>query len=118
MANYKETNLSGVSWLRCRAVTINNPLPGMGEFDHLTQQHLGPVSYFQEEKVISIDGVQSVMDVGACRKVFNPTDTIPLLDPETGLPTGTTVTQGELYVILYSLYMQTATERDAAIATN
>lgn len=112
--NYKETNLSGVSWLRCRAVTINNTLPGMGELDHQTQTHLGPVAYFQEEKVISIDGVQTVVDSGACRKVFVPTDAIPLLDPETGEPTGATVTQGELYVILFSLYMQAALERDAA----
>jgi hypothetical protein len=112
--NYKETNLSGVSWMRCRAVTIHNPLPGMGEVDFKAQNYVGPVAYFQEEKVISIDGAQTVADAGACRKVFNPAEAIPMLDPETGEPTGATVTQGELYVILFSLYMQTALERDGA----
>lgn len=39
-----------------------------------------------------------------------------MLNPETGEPTGATVTHGELYAILYSLYMQTALERDVAIS--
>ena len=113
MANYKETSVSGESWVRCRSVTINNPLPGKGEFDSATQERLGAVAYFQEEKIVSIDGTQIAIDVGACRKAFDPEAVITLLNPDTGDPTGATVTQGDLYVILYSLYMQTALERDA-----
>lgn len=101
--NYKETNLSGTSWTRCRCVTIVNPLTGGA-----------PTAYFQEEKVISIDGAQTTVDAGSCGKAFNAGDAIPLLDPTTSNPTGSTVTHAELYAILYSLYMQTATARDAA----
>ena len=113
--NYKETTVNGSSWVRCRAVTINNPLPGntlsdMPQPDGAT----GPVVYFQEEKVVSLDGSNIHMDAGSCHKPFDPAATIPLLDPTTGEPTGTTVTHAELYAILFSLYMQTALERDAA----
>jgi hypothetical protein len=37
-----------------------------------------------------------------------------MLNPETGEATGATVTHAELYAILFSLYMQTAVERDGA----
>lgn len=101
--NYKQTTLSGTSWTRCRCVTINNPLTGDA-----------PIAYFQEEKVISIDGAQTTVDAGSCRKAFDPAATIPMLDPATGVATGATVTHAELYAILFSLYMQTAVERDGA----
>lgn len=109
--NYKETTLSSTSWLRCRCVTITNPLAG-SEFDR-NNNPLGPVAYFQEQKVISGGGVQSMTDAGSCSKVFNPTATISMRDPSTGALTGTTVTHADLYAILFSLYMQTALERDA-----
>ena len=101
--NYKQTTLSGTSWTRCRCVTITNPLAG----DAAT-------AYYQEEKVIGIDGAQTTVDAGSCRKAFDPAATIPMLNPETGEATGATVTHAELYAILFSLYMQTAVERDGA----
>lgn len=101
--NYKQTTLSGTSWTRCRCVTINNPLTGDA-----------PIAYFQEEKVMSIDGAQTTVDAGSCRKAFYPAATISMLNPETGEATGATVTHAELYAILFSLYMQTAVERDGA----
>jgi hypothetical protein len=110
--NYKETTLSGTSWTRCRCVTITNPLADT-EFDK-NNNPLGPVAYFQEQKVISIDGAQTTVDAGSCRKAFDPAATIPMLDPATGETTGSSVTHGELYAILFSLYMQTAVERDGS----
>ena len=112
MANYKETDLAGVSWVRCKNITITNPLDGTMQLGGLVP--LVPTAYFQEEKVISIDGVQNTLDVGSCFKKFNPVEPITLVNPETGGPIGTTVSHEELYVILYSLYLQTAQERDLA----
>lgn len=111
MANYRETSLAGVSWIRCRNITITNPLASTKEpgSDKLAI----PTAYFQEEKVISIDGIRNTLDVGSCFKQFNPASTIPIINPDTGMPTGNTATHAELYVILYSLYLQTAQERDA-----
>lgn len=103
--NYKESTLTGTSWTRCRCVTITNPLAGTTP----------PTAYFQEERVVEIDGGNTTMDASSCSKPFDPASVITMLNPITGLPTGTTTTHGELYAILYSLYMQTAIERDAAL---
>lgn len=112
MANYKETNLAGVSWIRCRNITITNPIAGSMEPGN--EIAAIPTAYFQEEKVISIDGVQSTIDSGSCLRQFNPTEIINLRNPDTNELTGTTMTHAELYVILYSLYLQTAEARDLA----
>ena len=111
--NYKETTLSGISWTRCRAVTIVNPLAGTGEIDRKTNIQDGPVAYFQEETVLSVDGKEIRADAGSCSQKFDPTAMIQLRDPVSGELTGATMTHAELYTILYSLYLQTATERDA-----
>ena len=118
--NYQESSLTGTSWVRCKSVTITNPLPGSPEWLQANMMNpLTPVvapqrAYFTEEKIISIDGANSSVAAAGCMKPFDPAAAIPMRDPETGDLTGTSVTQGELYVILYSLYMQTALERDAA----
>lgn len=112
--NYKESSLTGTSWVRCRTVTITNPLPAPEGAGLIEAAAAVPRAFFQEEKVIAIDGVNSVVDAGACSQAFAPAELIPLRDPDTGALTGASVSQGELYVILYSLYMQTAIDRDAA----
>jgi hypothetical protein len=112
--NYKETTLAGTSWTRCRCVTITNPLPGHGHIQAITGIEEGPTAFFQEEKVVSDGSVQTSSDAGSCRKAFDAWAAIPMLNPSTSEPTGASVTHAELYAILYSLYMQTATERDAA----
>lgn len=104
MVNYKESNLSGTEWQRCNVVVVTNPLNGV------------PKISFEEEKVLSIGTNTIKQNIGGCSKVFNPTDTFPLLNPTTNEPTGATMTHNELYVALYSLYMQTAEERDAQLA--
>ena len=112
--NYKQTDVVGVAWTRCRAVTIVNPLKGKGAINPLNGQEQGPMAFFQEEEVLSIPNNIITTDKGAISKDYVPTDTIPLLDPATGNPTGESVTQAQLYQILYSLYIQTATARDNA----
>jgi len=103
MPDYKESTVAGTSYQRCHTVRLNNPYQEQ------------PFIEFLEEKVINLDGQVLRQGVaGLCEKHFNPTDSFHLLDPTTNLPTGTSMTHAEFYAVLYSLYMQTALERDAA----
>ena len=100
MQNYKESNISGVEWQRCHTVTIQNQLASVKKID------------FQEEKVIDINGKIYHEWIAGCSKDYDSSASFPIVDPTTGVETGQTMTHQELYAALYSLYMQTATERD------
>ena len=101
MPNYNESTVSGTTWQRCHTVTVSNPLAQT------------PKIAFQEEKVVMLAGETVHQWCNGCEKVFEAATTFPVLDPATNLPTGQSVSHGELYVLFYSLYMQTALERDA-----
>jgi hypothetical protein len=100
MPNYKESNVSGVSWQRCHIVTIQNQLELSKKID------------FQEEQVIDINGKIYHEWVAGCSKDYDANASFPIIDPTTGLETGQTMSHQDLYLALYSLYIQTATERD------
>jgi hypothetical protein len=100
MPNYKESNISGVEWQRCHTVTIQNQLELPKKID------------FQEEQVIDINGKIYHEWVAGCSTVFDPSASFDILDPQTNVATGQAMTHQDLYVALYSLYMQTAQERD------
>jgi hypothetical protein len=100
MPDYKQSALTGTAWQRCKTVVINNPLEGAKGV------------FFQEERVISLDGQNLKQPVDGCGKNFAADGSFPLLDPNTNVPLGVTMSHTELYVALYSLYMQTAAERD------
>ena len=106
--NYKETTATGTSWVRCRAITVTNPFQEQ-VMDHTVSP---PTAYFTEEKVVNLDGLKMLMPAGSCAKEFENTALIPILNPVTGVATGETATHAALYTLLFSLYMQTATERD------
>jgi hypothetical protein len=101
MTNYKQNDITGTEWQRCQLVSISNPLSGP------------KYALFSEERVASTGTWSVTKEVPGCRKAFAPDGTFPLLDPTTNLPTGTSMTHTDLYVALYSLYMQTAMERDS-----
>lgn len=105
--NFKETTIAGTSWTRCIAVTITNPLPGKGPVQSITGIEQGPTAFFQDETVLSVpNGI--VTTSGASHSVaYDPEAQIQLLDPNTGLDTGESITQKKLYEILFSLYIQT-----------
>lgn len=100
MPNYKESNISGVEWQRCHTVTIQNQLELSKKID------------FQEEQVIDINGKIYHEWVAGCSAVFDPAARFDILDPQTNVATGQTMTHQDLYVALYSLYMQVAADRD------
>jgi len=107
MANYNETAVSGSIWTRAKAVQINNPANGT------------PSITFTEEQVVDYNntllsgGQPSFVSV-----TFNPAAVIPMIDPTTQTATGATMTQGDLYAALYSLYLQVAAARDVQAAAN
>lgn len=102
MPDYKEAALIGTEWQRCHNVTISNPLIGT------------KAVMFSEERVVSLPSGDISKEVPGCRKAFSVDGAFPLLDPVTNEPTGQTMSHAGLYQALYSLYMQTAMERDAA----
>jgi hypothetical protein len=74
------------------------------------------ISFHEEEKIILPDGT---ILPGPCHDPKNvtqalndPSETIPLINPETGEVIGET-TYGALYTVLYSMYIHLASERDA-----
>ena len=104
MPDYKESQVAGTRWQRCNRITINNPYGAM------------PTIRFDEEERIAV-GEQTIGNpVGGILKDFDdPERTFPLCNPMTGESTGATATYGEVYVLLWSLYMALATERDAEV---
>jgi hypothetical protein len=101
--NYAEQDIAGKRWQRSHRVTITNPYGG------------GAAVAFDEEQVTEFDGVVSTKPGGVLTCYFDPAAEIPLINPVTLEPTGETMPQSVAYVLLFSLYVQLAQARDAAI---
>jgi hypothetical protein len=89
MSNYNESNINGTKWSRCSTVTIVNPVEGV------------PHIIFGEQDVILVDGVTIPISTNKqCRATFDQANgTIPLVNPETGVSLGTSVSHAELYTV-------------------
>lgn len=103
--NYQQATVSGSKWSRCSSVQINNPYNAQ------------PVIFLKEEVIAVIDGVSNALKVGEYQFVtpFDPAATIQLRDPSTDQLTGGTITEGEIYAILYSLYRQVSEKAHSQI---
>ena len=105
MQNYKETEVSGTSYVRAREVVVSNVLDG----------YKG-IMYVEEE--VSILGEKIMRETaGALHQEFtaeNASTEFPLLNPITNEPIGATATFQDVYVLLFSLYYHMATKRDEA----
>jgi len=104
MANYQQTDVIGTSWVRCEGITIRNPYQQAAEI------------FFIEERLTTAGSNVIHEQAGSCSSVYAPDGIIELRDPATGIPTGESITHDELYVIMYSAYMQSALKRDADAA--
>ena len=108
MANYKEETITGdiTSWVRAKTVIIKN--------DYLSS----PTIEFEEERKATLLDETIIEFPLAITPIFavftDSTKTIALVNPETGESLGTTATYGDLQIIMHSLYLQLAAERDAA----
>jgi hypothetical protein len=119
--NYNETTLSGSSWVRCNYISISNLLQDYEDINAVAMPSgvnidKTPLISFSEETVVTLQNnkvLRTPLGGQSLVKRFNITETFPVLNPETNLPTGQTLSHQDLYVYLYSLYIQTATERDA-----
>lgn len=101
MPDYKESNVAGVQWHRFRRITIDNPRLGV------------PTVTCDEEQVLSAGGAEHRQDVGAMAFRFDPAAEFPVLDPETGEPTGATATGAQVYALIYGYVLAEAARRDA-----
>jgi hypothetical protein len=104
MANYKEQtseiNIQGEvkSWLRARSVVINGKIPQI-QFseEKISIDPLGKESHFPSEVLT--------------QQLLDPAVEFDILNPETDEVIGIS-TYGQIYTILYSLYIKLAKERD------
>ena len=105
MPDYKEGAIAGIKWTRCCMMVIDN-----------TYNQIPSVQFVEEERMV-IDGQGYCQSKGSILAQFSdPTATVVLLDPATDQPTGGTITHGEIYAILRSLYLGKAVERDELLA--
>jgi hypothetical protein len=102
MADYKETAVNGTQWQRCNNIYIQNDY---GQTPRIT---------LSEEQITVANGQVFQQTVGALDVVFDPSAVIELINPADNTPLGVSMTQGQIHVALYSLYMQQAALRDAS----
>jgi hypothetical protein len=106
MADYREQTIEGniKTWRRAYKIICENPY-----------NEVPSISFHEEEKVQLPDG--SVLNVpihgqaSVSQALNDPTEVIPLISPITGEQIGT-ATYGDLYAMIYSLYIHLALERD------
>lgn len=103
MSDYKESAVTGKRWQRCNVVHIDNPYNAQ------------PMVTFAEQEIAEVDGATFQTQLGQIVFPFDQDVVIQLRDPATGELTGATITGGEVYASLYSLYIQKAMERDAQL---
>jgi hypothetical protein len=103
MSNYNEQAVTGTEWTRCKRVVIDNPLAQPPEIR------------FDEEVALTTSGGATMKTaIGYLNVPFDPDAVIDIYNPATGEPTGQTITQGEMYALVYSAYLTAATARDVA----
>ena len=88
-------------WQRYNEAKINNPADA------------GTKITFYEESVVNISGQLICKPLTSCTAYIETGKSIPIINVTTNQPTGETITQDKLMQYLYSLYIQTAEERDA-----
>lgn len=100
--NYKETTVTGSSWVRANSVTVHNPLGGTGAIRFNEERVI-----VLEDKTISepVGSVQDRLTEDKRSKVFD------LKHPETLEVVGQ-ATYEQVYLLLHSLYLHLAAERD------
>jgi hypothetical protein len=107
MNNYKQTSVTGESWIRAYHFSISNPQTGLKQIN------------FQEEKVTVLDNGVNSGRVGEVLDEFTETGAsteFSLLNPKTGDVVGT-ANYDDLYNMLHSLYIHLAQKRDDAETT-
>jgi hypothetical protein len=93
--------VAGESYVRCNQVIIENPAASP------------PTILFSRERVIGVDGGEVIRQpLQPVPLAFDPLGEIPLVDMETGEPTGQVIRQVEVYAAIFSAFL--AAERPPA----
>jgi hypothetical protein len=107
MSKYNSTNVVGESWVRSNKVFCTN-LYGQN-----------PTIYYEEEELFNFTDGRVVNSKYSpmipASELFTPDNantTFELINPETELPSGTTATYQDLYVLMHSLYFHLVKKRD------
>ena len=105
MANYKETVVEGeiTSWRRMtHGVVYNSEIP--------------KIELHDEDRTVLPDGTSISSYVGQLDYALtDPTVEIPLIDPDTFEQTETTMTAGEIWLAMASVYLWLARQRDGDV---
>lgn len=93
-----ETPVAGEAHIRCSQVVIDNRLG------------TAPTVTFHRERIIGLDGGEVIRQPMSPRTLsFDPNAAVPVLSPETGEASGQTITQGDLYALVYSVFVAAET---------
>jgi hypothetical protein len=101
MADYRQTVHTITQWQRCFRAVIEHARHQVPRIDFL-------------EEVVTINGDETRQQVPGCSISYEPAGVVPMRDPDTDQPTGQTLTQQQIYAILYSVYRWSADQRDQA----
>jgi hypothetical protein len=101
---YMASNVTGTEYRRARLVQIINELNQL------------PEVIFTEETITQLGERTIRGDIAKLRTNYDATKEIDLLNPMTGEPFNAKMTQEQVMVAIYSLYMSLAKDRDDAIA--
>jgi hypothetical protein len=106
MPSYKETNVAGKSYQRCRSLYFENP------------KGAEPSVLLREERVTSLGDRISYEHAAEIIETFKRDEfgtEVQLYNPETDEPiAGKTTTYADIHIALFSLYRHLADKRDAA----
>jgi hypothetical protein len=103
MADYRQTTHTITQWQRCFRAVIEHARHEVPRIDFL-------------EEVVTINGVETRQQVPGCSISYEPAEVMPMRNPENDELTGDTMTQEQVYSILYSAYRWAADKRDQASA--
>lgn len=104
MAAYKEITETGdiTRWNRARQIVCDNPIEGAPG-----------ITVYEHEATRLPDGSVIEKTIGNLSYAMtDPTIEIPLIDPATFEQTETTMTAGQIWLAMASLYIWLATQRD------
>jgi hypothetical protein len=106
MSNYKQTTESGEisSWHRARQIVCDNPVNGAPS-----------ITVSEHQAVMLPDGTVIEKSLGNLSYAMtDPSIEIPLINPDTFEPTATTMTAGQIWLAMASVYLWLGRERDNA----
>ena len=104
MSSYNETTESGdiTKWNRARQIVCDNPIEGAPG-----------ITVYEHEATRLPDGTVIEKTIGNLSYAMtDPTVEIPLIDPDTFEQTETTMTAGEIWLAMASVYIWLAKQRD------